>query len=113
VNVRHYLDRVVRDKMNINATCRMTESEYDRERTELLATYGRNASEANGRREQALAILFHRSGWTQEELAKKEGRSQQHIARRESTEREDATCCATPAGFSCCISQVATHHRVT
>jgi hypothetical protein len=35
VNVRHYLDRVVRDKMNINATCHMTEAEYERERAAL------------------------------------------------------------------------------
>ena len=34
VNVRHYLDRE-RDKMNINATCQMTEAEYERERAEL------------------------------------------------------------------------------
>jgi hypothetical protein len=59
----------------------MTGAQYDRERAELLATYGQNASEANGRREQEWAKLFYRSGW-QEELAKKEGKSQQHIARR-------------------------------
>jgi transcriptional regulator with XRE-family HTH domain len=31
--------------------------------------------------EQALAVLFARSNWTQEELAKKEGVSQRHIGR--------------------------------
>jgi hypothetical protein len=32
--------------------------------------------------EQALAALFHRSGWTQEELAKKEGRERRYIGRQ-------------------------------
>ena len=31
--------------------------------------------------EQELAILFHRSGWTQQELAKKEGKGQNTICR--------------------------------
>ena len=37
-------------------------------------------SATHGEREQALAALFYRSGWTQEELAKKEGKSQQWLA---------------------------------
>jgi hypothetical protein len=67
-NVRYYLDRVVRDKMNINATCQMTESEYERERAELDTIYGRSGTEAAAKRDQALAKLFYRSGWTQEQL---------------------------------------------
>lgn len=37
--------------------------------------------EAGARFEQELARLFWRSGWTQEELAKKEGKSQTHVAK--------------------------------
>lgn len=55
---------------------RMSERDYDRARAELKATYGDNTTEAGAKREQALAQLFYRSGWTQEELAKKEGKSQ-------------------------------------
>jgi hypothetical protein len=51
---------------------RMTPQEYERERAELRETYGDKAKEASAKRDQALATLFARSGWTQEELAAKE-----------------------------------------
>jgi transcriptional regulator with XRE-family HTH domain len=60
----------------------MTEAEYDRQRAELRATYGDSAREAGIRREQALARLFHQSGWTQEHLAQKEGVSLAEASRR-------------------------------
>jgi hypothetical protein len=56
----------------------MTEEEYDRERSKLRQLYGDTKTEA--KRDQILAALFHRSGWTQERLANKEGKSQQRIA---------------------------------
>jgi hypothetical protein len=62
-------------------TSRMTTTEYELERAKLRETYGDNANEAGIKREQALALLFYRSGWTQQELANKEGKSQQNIAR--------------------------------
>ena len=37
-------------------------------------------AEAGARFEQALATLFFRSGWTQEKLAEKEGKSQHWIS---------------------------------
>lgn len=61
---------------------RMSEAEYDAERAKLRAAYGDTAGEANGRREQELAALFYRSGWTQEELAEKEGMSRQWVLQR-------------------------------
>lgn len=61
---------------------RLRESDYDRERQQIRETYGDSSKEAVARRDQALAALFYRSGWTQEELAKKEGKSPQWIARR-------------------------------
>lgn len=59
---------------------KMTADQYQAERQQIEATYGANASEANGLREQALAALYHRTGWTQVELAKVEGKSQQRVA---------------------------------
>jgi hypothetical protein len=53
----------------------MTEDEYDRERAKLRSTDRDSSIDATAKRDQALAILFDRSGWTQERLAKKEGRS--------------------------------------
>lgn len=47
---------------------RMTETEYEQERAKLPA----DKKEAGARFEQALAILFYRSGWTQQQLADKE-----------------------------------------
>jgi hypothetical protein len=61
---------------------RMSESEFERERAKLRETYGETAKEAAAKRDQALAALFHRSGWTQEELAKKEAKPQSWISRR-------------------------------
>ena len=53
----------------------MTEVEYDRQRAKLRETYGDNSIEAAAKRDQAIAILFYRSGWTEERLAKKERKS--------------------------------------
>jgi hypothetical protein len=60
----------------------MSEAEYERQRAELRATYGDNAKEANSKREQAFAKFFYCSGWTQEQLAKKEGQSPSRVAQR-------------------------------
>jgi hypothetical protein len=61
---------------------RMTEAEYEQERQRLRDTYGDSSVEAAAKRDQAMALLFARSNWTQEELAAKEGKSQGYIARR-------------------------------
>lgn len=61
---------------------RMSDREYQRERERIREVYGDNKSEAGIRWEQALAKLFYASGWTQEELAAQEGKSQQYIALR-------------------------------
>jgi transcriptional regulator with XRE-family HTH domain len=55
---------------------RMTADEYEQERTQLRALYGASSAAAAAKRDQALALLFYRSGWTQEELAEKERMSQ-------------------------------------
>jgi hypothetical protein len=52
---------------------------YERNAAELSTSA---ANEANGKREQALAALFYRSNWTQEELAKKEGKGKSWISQR-------------------------------
>jgi transcriptional regulator with XRE-family HTH domain len=54
----------------------MTEAEYERERARIAKT----KAEAGIRWEQELARLLNRSGWTQRELAKKEGLSPQRIS---------------------------------
>jgi DNA-binding transcriptional regulator LsrR (DeoR family) len=59
----------------------MTVEQYEAERKKIIATYGDSKQDAGVRWEQELAILFHRSGWTQEELAAQEGKSQRHVGR--------------------------------
>lgn len=61
---------------------RMSDDEFEREREELRERYGDNRTEAGNRYEQELAKLFWRSGWTQEELAAKEGKSRPYIAQK-------------------------------
>jgi len=58
---------------------RMTEAEYEAERAKLRATYGDSSTEAAAKRDQAMALLFARSNWTQEELAAKECKSQKWV----------------------------------
>lgn len=55
---------------------RMSETDYDRERQRIRDLFGDSRNEAGTRWEQALAQLFWRSGWSQDELAAKEGKSQ-------------------------------------
>jgi hypothetical protein len=57
---------------------RMSEAEYDVERAKLAP----DKAAAGVRWEQELASLFYRSGWTQDELAKKEEKTQQWVALR-------------------------------
>jgi hypothetical protein len=59
---------------------RMTDADYDRERAKIPATKRDAMNEAGVRWEQQLATLFYRSGWTQEQLAAKEGRPQSRIS---------------------------------
>lgn len=58
---------------------RMSEPEYEAERRRLRDTYGDSRRDAGIRWEQALAVLFFRSGWTQDHLAAKEGKSQKWV----------------------------------
>ena len=51
-------------------------------RARLRKLYGESSVETAAKRDQALAQLFARSGWTQEELGKKEGKSQDWISLR-------------------------------
>jgi transcriptional regulator with XRE-family HTH domain len=57
---------------------RMSPAEYDAERAKLAAT----KAEAGVRWEQELAKLFARSGWTQQELAAKENKTQAWVNQR-------------------------------
>lgn len=61
---------------------RMTVAEYQKERQRIRDTYGDNNKEAIAKREQALAVFFYCSDWTQEELAEAEGQSQRQISSR-------------------------------
>jgi hypothetical protein len=60
---------------------RMTDAQYEQERTELRQTYGESRQQAGARWEQELAKLFARSEWTQEALAKKEGKDRSYIGK--------------------------------
>src|SRR5262249_6371282 len=63
----------------------MSEREYDEERARLAATYGDDPNsnvQIQAKRDQAWAFLFVRSGWTQQELAAKEGKSISWISYR-------------------------------
>jgi len=64
------------------AAGRMTDTAYLAARAELRATYGDTAIERTGLFDQELARLFYRSGWTQEQLAAAEGKTQQWVALR-------------------------------
>jgi hypothetical protein len=57
---------------------RMSEAEYDAERAKLAP----DKAAAAVRWEQALAVLFARSNWTQDMLAKKEGKTRQWVSLR-------------------------------
>jgi len=61
---------------------RMTDAEYEFERQRLRETYGDSSIEAAAKRDQAMATLFIRSGWTQDKLAEKESTTQSNIAKR-------------------------------
>lgn len=69
-------------QVHVMAPRRMTPDDYRAERERIRQTYGDNAKDANGLREQALAALYHRSGWTQDELAKVEGISRPQMTMR-------------------------------
>lgn len=59
----------------------LTDEEYDRAKADFVATYGENNKEAAALRDQAMAKLFARSGWTQEKLAAKELKPQNWVSR--------------------------------
>jgi len=60
----------------------MSEQDYDRERERIREVYGDSKAEAATRWEQELAKLLWHSGWTQEELALKEGKGKSWISQR-------------------------------
>ncbi|MCP3473810.1 hypothetical protein NLM33_26195 [Bradyrhizobium sp. CCGUVB1N3] len=60
---------------------RMSVAEYDAERANSRTLVG-SSVEVTTKRDQAIAQLFHRSGWTQLELAQKEGKSDGWVNQR-------------------------------
>lgn len=66
--------------MNVNVILnRMSDADFDSELATLHDRYGASREEAGNRFEQELARLAARSGWTQEELAGKLGKSQKWV----------------------------------
>ena len=53
----------------------MSDADYQAERDRIRAMYG----DSGALRDQALALLFHRSHWTQEQLVKAEGCTQDRV----------------------------------
>jgi hypothetical protein len=77
----------------VNLRGHMTMTEYDQERSKLAA----ERKYAGAHFDQQLAKLFYRSGWTQEQLATKEGISKsradqrlERIPRRKDHQRHQA-----------------------
>jgi hypothetical protein len=68
--------------VNLHDAGHWTEAKYREERERIRSTYGDSSFESGALRDQALAALFYRSGWTQEELAKAEGKGQQWVSRQ-------------------------------
>jgi len=64
-------------------SAQMSDEEYNRERAGLMsAFYGDSSIDVAAKRDQALALLFYRSGWTEDQVAKKEGRTRQWVSDR-------------------------------
>jgi hypothetical protein len=61
---------------------RMSPRDFEQERARIRETYGDSSAEAAALRDQALAALFYRSGWTQEQLAKAENKSAFWVSKR-------------------------------
>lgn len=61
---------------------RMTEAEFDAAWAEQRERYGDSSVEAAAKRDQGMGLLFDRSGWTQEELAARIGKSQDWVSLR-------------------------------
>ncbi len=68
MNIAHFAD-----------AAKMTEVEYRQRRDAIRATYGDTATERTGSFDQELARLFFQSGWTQEQLAAIEQKSQKWV----------------------------------
>src|ERR1700738_4646023 len=60
----------------------MIEQEHEQERAKLGDAHGDRSREIAAKRDQALAILFYRSGWSEERLAKKEDSTHQWVSDR-------------------------------